>query len=263
MSDLHLEINYPKYINSLEKLVPINIETSDVTLILAGDIGYPWDTYYWDFLYACSKRYKYVIFLLGNHEFYSYYTNNKMSMNSIIDYVTNKSKPENLYFLNNSKITIGEFTFLGSTLWSQIPEKYKYQVMSSINDYNYIIESIDNINNINKVSINTLNNINIQSKLWLQQEIINIENKNKIIVITHHLPSFDLINDKYKKFTSLNYAFASDLSELFLPNIKYWFYGHTHIPNDYLDKKTSIRFITNPYGYEDENNKFNLLQLEI
>ena len=79
-----------------------------------------------------------------------------------------------------------------------------------------------------------------------------------IIVITHHLPIYNLINDYYKqyKYRLLNQWFYCDLDVLIEKNknkIKCWVYGHTHIPcekNEY-----NIDFICNPIGYKNENKK--------
>lgn len=259
MSDLHLEINSPDYIKSLSDLVSEEVDTSDKILILAGDIGYPWRGDYWDFLNECAKRYKHVLFVLGNHEFYALYDNQNMTMREIIEMIEKKEKQNNLHFLNNSKLTIDGITFLGTTLWTNIPEEYGYEIYSSMNDYEYILHSRFKNDKI-KLSIDDVNFEHKVSKKWLEEEITNTN--EPIVVITHHMPLFKLIDKKYEQYKKLNYAFASNMSYLLSPKIKYWFCGHTHSSNDYTHDN-GTRFVINPFGYEDENKKFSLTELEV
>ena len=60
-SDLHLE-----YLDS-----NIDIERKSDILFLAGDIGHIDDPKYLAFLNMCSIKWKIVISVLGNHEYYS------------------------------------------------------------------------------------------------------------------------------------------------------------------------------------------------
>jgi hypothetical protein len=96
--------------------------------------------------------------------------------------------------------------------------------------------------------------IDLYNKLYLDcynylEKTIN-ESSKELIIITHHMPSYDLITPKYKK-NMYNQCFASDCSKLFNNKIKLWIYGHTHDPNDAIIN--NIRFVCNPYGYPSEN----------
>ena len=77
MSDIHLE--YYQNVLSIEQLlmkIPSLYDTchydnlKEIILILAGDIGYILKNNYWDFLTNCCQKYKYVICIKGNHEYY-------------------------------------------------------------------------------------------------------------------------------------------------------------------------------------------------
>src|SRR3989338_6804688 len=62
LSDLHLEF-HSKY--------PLLPKSSAEILVLAGDIGYPSHKNWIDFLHYCKTQYKYVLYVAGNHEYYS------------------------------------------------------------------------------------------------------------------------------------------------------------------------------------------------
>jgi predicted phosphodiesterase len=72
-----------------------------------------------------------------------------------------------------------------------------------------------------------------------------------VVVMTHHLPSMDLIDEKYKGYVDYNPFFASDCSELLKDPVKIWISGHTHTGYD----KTidGVHCVCNPVGYPSEN----------
>ena len=96
-------------------------------------------------------------------------------------------------------------------------------------------------------------------------EIIKINPKAKIILMTHHCLSPQCISEKYKKGL-LNASYTSDLEkwiDVTLPAVKLVISGHVHNRCDFIFGKRNIRYITNPCGYipyeEDENEpKFNI-----
>jgi len=105
-SDLHLEhhpdINsFKTFINKFPYIIyNIDINSlSDKILILAGDIGYPTSSNYFEFLKDCCSVYKYVIFTTGNHEYYN------SEINFINDLLEKESsKISNLHFLLNKSV---------------------------------------------------------------------------------------------------------------------------------------------------------------
>lgn len=273
MSDLHLEFN-SQDIRSIDSLVRHTVDVSDITLLLAGDIGHPWVEAYWVFLIGCASRYKHVIFITGNHEYY----NKKMVYSDIDKLITDRTKPSNLHFLNNSKIVIDGVTILGSTMWSHIPKASRYEVSESMNDYNFIMTnttkplapgllgSTSDLSTKPKfITVDDVNDLHTESIKWLKSAVDDEPADSKIIVMTHHLPTFALIHEQYKKYSKMNSAFASDLSRsgIFCSKIKYWVCGHTHNSMEHIDNSTGIHFLINPFGYEGENEQFNVKEFEI
>jgi hypothetical protein len=76
----------------------------------------------------------------------------------------------------------------------------------------------------------------------------------KVIVMSHHMPSYELIDTLYisKQYAMINCAFASDVSIADDSRIVAWVYGHTH--KSYQNGK----FYCNPIGYPGENKKWSL-----
>ena len=104
------------------------------------------------------------------------------------------------------------------------------------------------------------NKLNILSKDFLEDTILNINSQN-CIIITHHVPSYSLIDEKYKtiKMNEYNQWFYSNMDNfisLYKDKIKCWIYGHTHTPSTKIIDE--IFFLCNPIGYPNENNKLEL-----
>ena len=78
----------------------------------------------------------------------------------------------------------------------------------------------------------------------------------KVVVCTHHQPSFSSVAERYKHETIMNGAFCSNLDEFILdhPQIKLWTAGHTHNAMDYRIGDT--RIFVNPRGYPGEKMDF-------
>jgi predicted phosphodiesterase len=234
ISDIHLEFF---------KVLPKQIvrPVADI-LCLAGDIGYPFSSLYTNFLKQVSRDFKKVFLITGNHEYYSMGANKGHDMAEIDDKITNLIKDNYLYnvtYLDNSFEDYNGYRFVGTTLWTCLNSPQTY-----INDFHTIPEMTEEL-------YNTMHEI---SREFLQTDII-IKSPLPVIVMTHHLPSYSLISDKYKadKYTAYNQFFASGCEDLFAPTIKAWIYGHTHSENkQYIN---GIEFVCNPLGYPGENKK--------
>ena len=232
LSDLHLELIKETEIENFIKQI---IKNNEQVCILAGDIGNPYSKNYDLFMKYMNYSFKKIFVIAGNHE---YYNNNKTIEETnkyLIDYFKQYS---NITFLNNSYEYYNNYCFVGTTLWSHIKNpEYK------INDL-YAIKNLDCIkyNNLNKVSINFLEDIG--------------KTNNNLIIITHHVPSNNLIDSKYKvsHMEPYNQWFYSDMDNFIKINkdvIKCWFYGHTHCPSYKIIY--DIPFLCNPIGYVNEN----------
>ena len=75
--------------------------------------------------------------------------------------------------------------------------------------------------------------------------------------MTHHLPTWMSVPDKFVN-SPLNRFYVCDMQSVILDEKpKMWIHGHTHDTFDYVVGAT--RIICNPYGYEmvSLNDKFN------
>jgi Icc-related predicted phosphoesterase len=80
------------------------------------------------------------------------------------------------------------------------------------------------------------------------------EKGNKVVVVTHHAPSFQSISDEFKG-DGLNGAYATELFEHIMEledaQPELWCHGHLHSSNNYMIGKT--RVLCNPRGYDTGN----------
>ena len=245
-SDLHLEINKDTpFEEILEPCAPI--------LILAGDVGNPTDLRYSEFLEWCGSKYEKIVLIAGNHEYYSSKSATPLSITKRKDFIRDICEflGDRFCFLDNTSIQLNEdVIIIGTTLWSHIKPQERFVAEYCLNDFNHIYADDDNL-----LSVDTYNEMHIKCYEWLRDEIDSHKDKI-VIVVTHHLPSFALIADKYRD-SPLNSAFASDLDHLYKrDNVKYWFYGHSHSSSDTIEE--GCRLVANPHGYsQKENSSYN------
>ena len=257
MSDLHIDLRND--LHNINELVGPLHYTQDKILVLAGDVGNPVGKKYWDFLESCCDKYAHVIFIAGNHEYYNSIVT-ETEINTLID---TKEKPTNLHFLHKNKIIIDGVVFLGTTLWTKINRKYENIITTSMNDfYNIMINT--STNKKKPLTVDDWDALHKDQLNWLKQSIES-ETLDKIIVITHHLPLQRLSHEKYAKYEKYSSAFFTDLSSsgVFNAKVKFWFCGHTHTKMQYTDPTTQTQFHVNPMGYTGENDKFEVLEVEI
>jgi predicted phosphohydrolase len=219
ISDIHLEFN-----NSFPN-IPSNIDI----LLLAGDIGFPHQDEYKEFLIYCSKKCKNVILITGNHEYYYSESFEKIDqkVSNLLTDITN------VHFLQRDYIDINGFRIIGCTFWTKIPFEHSQKINNSISDYKKIY-------NITPNDINKLHQTHFD---WLETEIDN--SPLPIIIITHHAPSFKKTFDY-----SLDYAYYINIKKLNLDKVVLWAYGHTHEAQKYNHNVTT--FWCNPVGYLKE-----------
>jgi len=242
MSDIHLEYNpktmFQAYVGSGE------------TLILAGDIT---DTHNIkrDFEWITSLDYEHIIFVCGNHEFY--HGDLQETREKISDIA---SKWNKLHFLDNDTVEIDGIKFIGTTLWTNYDNEnpvVETACMKIMNDF-YVID-----NGARGVSIEDFKNENKVAKKFLTDELTNLENPEKTVVITHHTPSWRSCSKEFQG-SLVNGSFHNKLDELIMDTQpKYWCHGHTHSVMDYNIGDTNV--MCNPLGLrdiQDSNTGFNI-----
>jgi predicted phosphodiesterase len=236
ISDLHLERLMPRDVAKLvSKIRPV----PDVdVLILCGDIGNPYQSSYTDFMSKINHAFAKTFVIAGNHEFYgNEVVSTRQHMKSLFD----GNDFPNITFLDNTTETYMDHTFIGSTLWSHISNhQYKINDVFSIKDM-----TIDLYNQLHQVN-----------RDFISRELN--QTHCPAIVLTHHVPLFELTAKKYRTSTLEPYHqwFSANMTDVVLSHqtrIRGWFYGHTHLQSSVVAH--GVSFHCNPVGYEYENDQ--------
>lgn len=239
-SDLHLEFHRSRPLqNNLLDYLPPDLRDRESVLVLAGDIHNN-NTQLLLALTFLRERFAEIFFIPGNHDYYG---------NDIEDWQDVRDKSPTP-FMGNQLYPIRfqlspELALVGITLWGDGggDDWFKNRAISKMNDFRQIQK--------NKVSfrIEDMMRLNKEQSLLLSKTI----KHGKIIVVTHHLPSYQLCDPRHSP-SDWDGLFASDqevlMSGLDAPAL--WICGHTH---HHIDRKLGdTRILCNPAGYPGEGN---------
>lgn len=130
--------------------------------------------------------------------------------------------------------------FILSTLWSRIPPIDEFAIQNGMNDYAQIL--------YNKRRLIPQNiNGEFERNFAFIEKAVRESDAEKIVVVTHHLPTFAVIEDKHKG-SVLNTAYATELGNYIADSrITAWIYGHSHHQTDLTIGNTHL--VSNPLGY--------------
>lgn len=224
-SDIHLEYNDISEVDFINIINP-----KGEILILAGDIGDPFSNIFEKFINYCSINFACVLFVAGNHEYYNHLI---IETDDKITEIFNKYK--NVIYLNNTTFLYNNILFVGTTLWSEINKEVEL----------YNMKDFSKIKNFSSYLSNNLFTQNVQ---FIKEQL-----KNKIVVITHHAPSYKCISKDYDN-DPVNCCYASNLEYLFEDNnLIGWVYGHLH--NNYKSIINNSFLYANCYRTLDYNNE--------
>lgn len=240
-SDLHLEFHENSRWLKEHPLIPVG-----EILVLAGDIGYLGDNMYsqhpfWEW---CSENFKQTIVVPGNHELYKSFDINELHEGWELEIRSNVKAVYNRVIHFDEDIDL-----ILSTLWSHIYPHEAYFTEHGVTDFRRIR------NGEYRLSWDRFNDEHNKCVEFINRSI-NESTAKKRVVVTHHVPSFDLMADEFKG-SSINGAFTSDLNKMLsLQPIDYWIYGHSHRNIDKIIGGTKC--ISNQLGYvfANEHNKF-------
>lgn len=266
ISDIHVEFwNSKDKFNFITPVAPI--------LILAGDIGCCGADedfeQYKKFINELLPKYKYIIIIAGNHEYWYNpderkrppdITNTMLGVDKKI-YNYCKTSPK-LHYLNNSSIQLNigskKYKICGTTLWTYIPEEQRKGFNKIMNDYKFIYTRDAETKEIRNLSVNDVVKMHVKAVKFLKSEIDEskkIQNGPELIIITHHKP---YTSERYNK-DPLAYAYESNLKDLMDYPIILWAYGHTHEHDNQRIGK--ILIYSNPKGYPKQKTLFNKNEL--
>lgn len=245
MSDLHLEFfDRPRYgVPEQPCWEPTpNDQDKDTVLLLAGDIHV--GTAAWPWIKKMCKRYKEVVYILGNHEFYTKKYNE--TINQWRELQLDPEYAETFTFLHNDcYINFDDgFRIFGATLWTRVTDPFMiWRGAQIMNDYNVII---DDRYGLKTLTVDDTNQYHTET-IELLEKFLNQRFDGKTIVMTHHLPHELCVHKQFEN-SPLNDYFRTDLDWLINKyDIDYWVHGHTHNNVDIHVGKT--RILCNPRGY--------------
>ena len=206
------------------------------------------------FFHEEVTKYRECIYVMGNHEHYS--GKYHKTWHELI-----AEMPDNVEVLEQQHTEIDGVLFLGATLWTSCNkgDPLTMQVLKNgMNDYRAITYH-DRVRNVYR-KLDPRDTMEDYSRtVQYFRTMCELNRDKKIVICTHHAPTFQSVHDHYKHDKEMNGGYASDLSEFILDNenIRFWTHGHMHDPSDYMVGE--CRVICNPrgyVGYEQRTNEF-------
>jgi len=248
-SDLHLEHHDRK--NEGYIIPSMFLKPSAPYLALCGDIGNPDLMAYEALLAWCSKSWKEVFVVAGNHEFYNYRSETPSDIQTRLQTMREIcSHYKNVHFLECESYFLPEqnLRILGCTLWSDTSSGDQKAILRYMNDARNILYEKET-----PFVPALMTQVHREHKEWLSKEIQAAnERGEEVLILTHYLPTYKLIHKKYAD-NPMNMCFASDCEDLIQAPVKGWICGHSHTGVS-LELK-GVKCTMNPYGYPGERNE--------
>lgn len=234
---------------------------SDV-LVIAGDSA----NYHEDSIavvYEAAQHYEHVVFVDGNHEFYSNYRNNRSVMRDM-EYFNSMANTRNRVAKNitylNGEVTwqTGKTLFVGANGWYNF--RFTKGADPKVQEKAWRHGSNDPV----CIRFGKKNRPEAIARRQADQlrDLVRGAQKNdeieEIVVVTHTLPTetaFGQFANPSHPFFDLNGAYCNNwMSQVWEADeagkIKAWCFGHTHERKDFFED--GIHFVCNPRGYRGE-----------
>ncbi len=236
-SDLHLELykTLPQFETLLKPVAPY--------LALAGDIGHPpqlRELFAW-----AAPQWKCIFYLPGNHEYYgAVLEEREEELKQLVNCYGNIHflHPSSPYFCEEENVAV-----VGGTLWSRVPEDTHWR---KCNDYKMIRTESGDVGDPGLSVLHRLNGIHKEHVAEISNQLDLWGNRGaEVCVITHHLPSYNLIHPRFWG-SDVNHCFASTVDSLLREPVRLWIYGHSHTCSNMLIR--NILCVCNAKGYVDE-----------
>lgn len=246
MSDLHLEFFRDRLVGGKYRTnkawqpeeLPYD---KDVVLLLPGDIHVGTKAKPW--LKRMCKRYRAVVYVLGNHEFYH------NEFYAVKNAWRDMEMPDNFFLLDDDWVVIDNTRILGGTMWTDVQDPVaKFRGQQGMSDYNVIIVEYPP-GKFRKLNVQDTNVANMMTVAFLK-EMLRTEFDGNTIVMTHHLPHPLCVNPIFKAHP-LNPFYLHNMDEVIENNnINVWCHGHTH--NNVDVEIHGTRILCNPRGYHGQ-----------
>jgi Icc-related predicted phosphoesterase len=267
VSDLHLDFG------GIAELIhkPGSWVVGGDILVMAGDVAeikflkaanYARTSFALEFLEIVSKKYKHVLWVFGNHEFYNdSIIHARKNMKDILK----KMGINNIHIIENETFEFDDTVFFGTTLWTGMNNGNPVvmnRIQSGLNDYS-CIKTKDAYGDVCKLTANDTCALHVRSVEKIK-EFISLKTDKKKVLITHHAPSFLSVPEEYKT-NDLNHGYATELFDmLFDSDIRVAVHGHIHDPAMYTIGDCMVA--SNPrgyYGYETQAYTFQPMTINV
>jgi predicted phosphodiesterase len=222
-----------------------------------------------DFFERCAANFPHVIYVMGNHEYYhSDFATELGEMRRKLAYLSN------LCILEREVKVIGDVTFIGGTLWTDMNNSDAltlYHMRTMMNDFRVITNSTTPVNfrtqegefktRVGKFSPEDAVEEHVKMKQYIKS-VVQGNHDQKYVVVGHHSPSRRSTHEMYAHDTIMNGGYSSDMDEFIQdhPQIRLWTHGHTHHNFDYVIGET--RIVCNPRGYINYETQADTWQLQ-
>ena len=186
-----------------------------------------------------ADNYEQVYIVPGNHEYYHGY--------ELRDTLTNFELMvrDNVRYLNNKSVIIGDTELFFTALWSKVPNAYIADIENGMMDtrlicYKNSLLFAGEFNELHRICAG-----------WLKDAVESSTARHKV-VITHHCPTFTPSFNGYPG-SRLNCGFLVDMDDFIAGHdIDAWIYGHTHYNGGSGTVIGGTPLFTNQMGYVEQ-----------
>lgn len=253
-SDIHLEFGRNYKIPSPQNFFISELPTDKETILcLAGDIcSIESNRFHESFLNAeLVDRFKKVLYVPGNHEYYN------GSLMRTDDKLQEYCDKHGITFMQKKSLEIDDVVFISATLWTNLTNVHPFnlfKIAQNINDYKKIRIGPSAKPYLKNLTTSYADSLHKNHLKFIDNELY-VYADRKCVVMTHHAPSYQCINEYYRQNSDFNNAYYSDLDQLILQyQPELWISGHSHRTYDFNIEKT--RLINNSVGYPGEMTGF-------
>jgi UDP-2,3-diacylglucosamine pyrophosphatase LpxH len=228
ISDLHIS-DWPQKTPFEQFVTPVA-----PILVIAGDICSAWDPLYRHFLAWCARNWYKVILITGNHEYYCE-EGQERSIEETDAYIAALvTQFPNVVFLQHggSYVLPGtNLRFVGTTLWSDISPAIWDDISPKKGDYKATYTEAQCGLRRTHPSDNCARHD--YQKECLRRALLPWTPYERLVVITHHMPTMALLEDHFKGETWCTCYASCDEDLFFNPSIIAWICGHSHRSTKY------------------------------
>jgi hypothetical protein len=188
----------------------------------------------------------------GNHEYYQVLRHGT-TLEAVDNIIRQVAEDSGVHFLQKSSWTLPEtnLVFVGCTLWSDVDP----DVFEMLNDSRHVFWNSS-----------VQRGLHLQHAEFIQDFLNGMDPQSTTIVVTHHLPSYCVLHQRFTKTPQVaetNSGYASHLDHLLLnkPGLTAWMAGHTH---ESIHKSVhGVPVIVNPLGYPVEPDRVTAFSLSV